>query len=277
MTENKTYTVGAFAKLTGVTERTLRFYHKKGLLEPSAYTERGHRLYTDRDLIRLQQILTLKFLDYPLERIAEELEAEGSVLRSSLEHQKQLLRQKKDQLDRMLHTLEYTLSLSESEDEPEWEPDVLLLMIHSVSTEEQQRLWMAERIPDSLMRRFWPEGKASESWRSVEREAMHWISRLKRLMREGRSPEDREVQRFATELLERISGMLSRLEKPLTEEEMKALEAFAKIDYSQMLQFPVTFNQEEERYVERMWDVMIADSEKDTDGLGPDEGGTHGR
>ncbi len=277
MMENQTYTVGAFAKLTGVTERTLRFYHKKGLLEPSAYTERGHRLYTDRDLIRLQQILTLKFLDYPLERIAEELEAEGSVLRSSLEHQEQLLRQKRDQLDRMLHTLEHTLSLSESGDEAEWEPDVLLLMIHSVSTEEQQRRWMAERIPDSLMQRFWPEGKASEKWRAIERETMQWISRLKRLMRAGLPPEDPQVQRFATELLGRISGMLSRLEEPLTEEEMKALESFAKIDPSQTFQFPVTFTMEEERYVEQMWDAMMDDSVEREDGEVPDEGGKNGR
>lgn len=275
--ENKTYTVGTFAKLTGVTERTLRFYHKKGLLEPSAYNNLGHRLYTDRDLIRLQQILTLKFLDYPLERIAEELEAEGSALRGSLEHQKQLLRQKRDQLDRMLHTLEHTLSLSESENELEWEPDVLLLMIHSVSTEEQQRGWMAERIPDSLMQRFWPEGQASQQWRTIEREAMQWISRLKKLMREGLSPEDPQVQRFAAELLGRISGMLSRLEKPLTEEEMKALESFAKIDPAQMFQFPVTFTMEEERYVERMWDTMIADAAEHDDGEEPDGGGNHGR
>lgn len=275
--ENKTYTVGAFAKLTGVTERTLRFYHKKGLLEPSAYNDLGHRLYTDRDLIRLQQILTLKFLDYPLERIAEELEAEGSALRSSLEHQKQLLRQKRDQLDRMLHTLEHTLSLSESENEPEWEPDVLLLMIHSVSTEEQQRRWMAERMPDSLMQRFWPENKASESWRAVEREAMQWISRLKKLMREELPPDHPKVQRFAAELVGRISGMLSRLEKPLTEEEMKALESFTKIDPAQMFQFPVTFTMEEERYVERMWDALIADSVEHDDGEEPEEGGTHGR
>ncbi|MEJ8302874.1 MerR family transcriptional regulator [Saccharibacillus sacchari] len=277
MPENQTYTVGAFAKLTGVTERTLRFYHKKGLLEPSAYTERGHRLYTDRDLIRLQQILTLKFLDYPLERIAEELEAEGSALRSSLEHQEQLLRQKRDQLDRMLHTLEHTLNLSEGVDEAEWEPDVLLLMIHSVSTEEQQRRWMAERIPDSLMQRFWPEGKASEKWRAIERETMQWISRLKRLMRAGLPPEDPAVQQFATELSGRIGGMLSRLEEPLTEKEMKALESFAKIDLSQTFQLPVTFTTEEERYVERMWDALVEDCVEHEDGETPDEGGNNGR
>ena len=63
MKENKEmiYPIGAFAKMTAITERTLRYYDRKGLLKPSSRNEQGHRYYTDKDLIQLQKILTLKY------------------------------------------------------------------------------------------------------------------------------------------------------------------------------------------------------------------------
>ncbi len=45
---------------TGVTVRTLRYYDQIDLLKPSGKTEGGHRLYSENDVIRLQQILFLK-------------------------------------------------------------------------------------------------------------------------------------------------------------------------------------------------------------------------
>ena len=44
-------TVGEVAKKMGVTVRTLQYYDKEGLLSPSAESEGGRRLYTDKDLI----------------------------------------------------------------------------------------------------------------------------------------------------------------------------------------------------------------------------------
>lgn len=63
------YTTSQFAQKAAVTARTLRFYDKVGLLSPSEYTEAGHRLYSDKDLWSLQQILALKFLGFSLEEI----------------------------------------------------------------------------------------------------------------------------------------------------------------------------------------------------------------
>ena len=55
-------TVGEVAQKMGVTVRTLQYYDREGLLTPSAISEGGRRLYTDRDLIQLHQILSLKHL-----------------------------------------------------------------------------------------------------------------------------------------------------------------------------------------------------------------------
>lgn len=52
--------VGQLAKRTGLTVRTLHHYEDVGLLTPSARTESGHRLYGTREVIRLQQIVSLR-------------------------------------------------------------------------------------------------------------------------------------------------------------------------------------------------------------------------
>ena len=65
--------VGEIAKKMGVTVRTLQHYHREGLLPPSAASEGGRRLYTDRDVIRLHQILSLKRLGFSLGDIKNRL------------------------------------------------------------------------------------------------------------------------------------------------------------------------------------------------------------
>lgn len=62
-------TVGEVAKKMGVTVRTLQYYHEEGLLLPSSESEGGRRLYTDKDVIKLHQILSLKHLGFSLDDI----------------------------------------------------------------------------------------------------------------------------------------------------------------------------------------------------------------
>ena len=66
-------TAGAIAKKMGVTVRALQHYDKEGLLSPSAMSAGGRRLYTDKDIIKLHQILSLKHLGFSLDDIRDRL------------------------------------------------------------------------------------------------------------------------------------------------------------------------------------------------------------
>ena len=66
-------TVGEVAKKMGVTVRTLQYYDKEELLSPSAESEGGRRLYTDKDLVLLHQIISMKSLGFSLTDIKERL------------------------------------------------------------------------------------------------------------------------------------------------------------------------------------------------------------
>jgi DNA-binding transcriptional MerR regulator len=72
--EKTTWKVGELAEKTGITVRTLHHYHEKGLLIPSGINEAGYRMYSKEDIIRLQQIISLKQFGFTLDRIKQILE-----------------------------------------------------------------------------------------------------------------------------------------------------------------------------------------------------------
>lgn len=63
------YRTQQFAQLAGVTVRALHHYDRLGLLKPSGRSVSGYRLYRDADLVRLEQIVVLKFLGLQLKEI----------------------------------------------------------------------------------------------------------------------------------------------------------------------------------------------------------------
>ena len=101
-------TVGKAAKKMGVTVRTLQYYDKKGLLSPSAESEGGRRLYTDKDLVILHQIISLKSLGFSLDDIKQRLislETPADVA-NALTEQADDIRKKIEQLKASLKAIE---------------------------------------------------------------------------------------------------------------------------------------------------------------------------
>lgn len=69
----KVYQIRTFSHLTGLSVRSLQYYDALGLLSPTQKNPYGHRLYSDRDLLRLQQITMLKGLGWSLRDIHRHL------------------------------------------------------------------------------------------------------------------------------------------------------------------------------------------------------------
>ncbi len=95
-------TVNEVSKLTGVSIRTLQYYDKIGLLQPSAYTESGYRLYDDAAMEKLQQILLYKELEFPLKEIKRIMDSSDFDRNRALEQQITLLTMKKDHLENLI-------------------------------------------------------------------------------------------------------------------------------------------------------------------------------
>ena len=99
---NQTYRPHQFAKRAGVTIRALHHYDRLGLLKPSGRTASGYRLYTDRYLVRLEQIVALKFIGFPLSQIRELLNRKDLDVAAALRQQRQIIAEKRDHLDRAI-------------------------------------------------------------------------------------------------------------------------------------------------------------------------------
>lgn len=101
-------TVGEVAKKMGVTVRTLQYYDKEGLLAPSAESEGGRRLYTNKDLITLHQIISLKSLGFSLSDIKERLTSLDTPeeVADALAEQADAIRKKMEQLSTSLNAIE---------------------------------------------------------------------------------------------------------------------------------------------------------------------------
>jgi DNA-binding transcriptional MerR regulator len=106
MTTATGYTVGAVARLAGVTVRTLHHYDEIGLVRPSGRSDAGYRLYEATDLERLRDVLSYRELGFALEQIAQILDDPQGDTVSHLREQHRLVRQRIDRLRDVLSHLE---------------------------------------------------------------------------------------------------------------------------------------------------------------------------
>lgn len=102
-------TVKQVSDLTGISVRTLHYYDEIGLLKPSQITDAGYRIYNDKELETLQQILFFKELELPLKEVKEITASPNFDKMKALENQKKLLILKRNRLNDLIELINKTL------------------------------------------------------------------------------------------------------------------------------------------------------------------------
>nr|BBH85379.1 hypothetical protein KTC_01300 [Thermosporothrix sp. COM3] len=220
--ERQHYTTSQFARKAAVTARTLRFYDKVGLLSPSAYTEAGHRLYTDEDLWSLQQILALKYLGLSLEEIKVCLQKQPERLQETLAMQKEIIREKRSQLDAVLQALEQAEVWLKRD---QGDLETILVDVIQVIQLEQKNAWMKKYLTEEQRQKLEEIARKSyspEATRKLAARAENWTEEdqhrarqqwdtvfveLKRLVAEGKDPTGVEGQALAKQHCELIQQL----------------------------------------------------------------------
>ncbi len=96
-----------FAELTGVSVRTLHYYDEIGLLSPACVDKStGYRYYDENSLLRMQEILFYRELDFSLKSIGEMLSSPDYDTSKALREQKKLLILKKERLERLISAVD---------------------------------------------------------------------------------------------------------------------------------------------------------------------------
>lgn len=98
-------TVKEVSEITGVSIRTLRYYDEIGLLQPTELTEAGYRLYDNKALEKLQEILFFRELEIPLSDIRKIMDTPNYDKEQVLLTQKILLEQKRNRLNGIIELI----------------------------------------------------------------------------------------------------------------------------------------------------------------------------
>ena len=174
--------IGELAKQTGLSIRTLRYYDEIGLLVPSHRTEAEYRLYSEADIARLQQILSLRQLGFALKEIRECLENPDFSLPNVINlHLERLQAQMavSQSLFSKLSTLAQKLQTSQS-----IAVDDLMQIIENLTMTQQ---YLTQEQHDLLEARL-NQGQA---------EWLHFVEQAKSHITQGRDLNDPEVRQMA--------------------------------------------------------------------------------
>ncbi|MGP7816431.1 MerR family transcriptional regulator [Niallia sp. 01092] len=107
------YTVQKLGKLAGVSTRTLRYYDEIGILKPARINSSGYRIYGEKEVDRLQQILFYRELGVSLETIKNILMSPSFNREDALKEHRQKLLAKRKQMDALIKNVEKTIAASE--------------------------------------------------------------------------------------------------------------------------------------------------------------------
>ncbi|HEX8144662.1 MAG TPA: MerR family transcriptional regulator [Pyrinomonadaceae bacterium] len=203
--EETLYQASEFAGLTGVTVRALHHYDRLGLLKPSGRTASGYRLYGERDFARLQQIVTLKFIGLSLKQIKNILDRETFDLSTALRLQREILGEKRRQLEMAIGAIEKAERLLSQDGGPGWETFAKIIEVMNMQNDwEWVKKYYTEEQLQELAQRGTPE--------VLEQGQRDWAVLLKEVseaVNEGVDPSSERAQSLArrwSALIERFTG-----------------------------------------------------------------------
>lgn len=142
------YSSGEFAKLSGVTKKTLRYYDEKNILVPSFLTESGARFYTDRDLGQMQQISLLKYLGFSLADIKEMMlnTTDSGQFGNFLQIQQKLVKDRIEQLKLVEETIEDAYGKISQNEAIDWSSMLEITKITSMENSLRNQYMNASNI-----------------------------------------------------------------------------------------------------------------------------------
>jgi DNA-binding transcriptional MerR regulator len=175
MSDKRWYQTSEFAKLTGVTVRTLHHYDRLGLLKPSGRTAAKYRLYGERDFARLQQIVTLKFLGFPLEQIKQILNQASFELSDALRLQREIIEQKRNQLDKAAQAIAEVERVLSANGETDWQAFNKIIEVINMQNDYG---WMMNYYSEDARKQM---AERSDQWTSEmqEKVSQEWVVLVK--------------------------------------------------------------------------------------------------
>jgi DNA-binding transcriptional MerR regulator len=193
-----------FARLSGVTVRALHHYDRLGLLRPRR-SAAGYRLYGDREMARLEQIVALKFIGIPLQQIRTLLDRKDRPLVEALGAQRRALEEKRQWLDRAIAAILKVEAVVHAGQRPD---AALLQNIIEVIAMQEKQDWTAKYANDAAKAKLKERQKlwSPELQERVGRQWMELIGQVETAVQEGVEPSSDRARVLADRWQELVEG-----------------------------------------------------------------------
>jgi DNA-binding transcriptional MerR regulator len=201
------FRVKEFADLAGVTVRTLQYYDRVGLLKPSDYKNGNHRLYQIEDLLRLQQILTFKYLGYGLDEIRKLMDSPTYDARDALKQQRNAIGERIGQLQKVMKSLDRASATLESIGTGNVDWKIVREIIAGIVRSEKWE-WMHEYYSPEQKKVLEKRGRevTAKQLAQWQKEWGEVLIGFQRLMARKASPADDDTQRLAQKMDALVQG-----------------------------------------------------------------------
>lgn len=204
-------TVKEISELTGISVRTLHYYDEIGLLKPTEKSDAGYRLYDDKALETLQQILFFREFDISLKEIKAVLDNPALERNQILQVQRKMLVTKKERMERLIASIDDILKGESKMD----------FTIFTKTEVEEMFQTMLEHMPENMRNIAIKEFGSIEQWKKhymevVSSEEMQkgyakvveWYGGKDKFLSVARTPVSKEV---AESYNKRIEAILQKL------------------------------------------------------------------
>ncbi len=190
------YKVKDLARLSGVTVRTLHHYDAIGLLCPAGRTSAGYRLYAQRDVLRLQQILVYRELGLPLEKIKAIIADPNFEPRRALQQQRARLEAKAEHTAAMIRAVDAALRTIRGDEDVNTEELFDGFDPKKYEAEAEQRWGHTEQYEQSKQR---TQGYSKEDWARIKTETDALLQKFATALAAGTAPTDPVAMDLAEE------------------------------------------------------------------------------
>ena len=204
-------TVKEVSKITGISVRTLHYYDEIGLLSPTEKSEAGYRLYDDKALETLRQILFFREFDIPLKEIKAVMGDPAFDKNEILQMQRKMLVRKKERMERLIASIDEILKgdnemdfevFSKGEIEEIWNS------LYENCNEAQRALFIAHYGSEEEWRKQFLESAASEEAQKNYAKIVEWYGSKEKAMEAQKNPTDAGL---ITAYQKRITAIMQKL------------------------------------------------------------------
>lgn len=190
-------TVKEISDLTGISARTLHYYDEIGLFTPTDKSEAGYRLYDDKALEILQQILFFREFDIPLKEIKSIMEHPDFNKTQILQMQRKMLTAKKERLERLIVSIDEMVKGENKMDFAVFNKNEMEEMYHALAanmTDAQKEIFIRKYGSMDQWKNHFLEKAAGEEVQKNFQKVVEWYGGKEQAFKTAVNPESSEIQ-----------------------------------------------------------------------------------